>query len=161
VQRRRRRSSGPPEPRRPPNTLDSTFRLLAQRPHSELELRRKLLARGCPADEVDQSIARAGELGYLDDAAYAAALVSHRARSRGAGVIAAELAAKGVSREVARAAVAAVDHEAAVAAARSLAARSPGVELRKLAARLARRGFGHDVVREALSREARRDGDLT
>jgi len=142
----RRRSVRPP----PPDALKTAFRLLGQRAHAEGELRRKLLARGCPRDEVERSVARLRELGYLDDAAFARELVARRERTRGSRMIAAELAARGVTREVAEAAVAAVDHDAAVAAARALASRSPAVDRRRLAERLTRRGFAEDVVREAL-----------
>lgn len=146
----RRRTDRKDEPRTPPNAVDAALRLLGSRTHGEVELRRKLRQRGCPADEIDRAIVRMRELGYLDDEAFAQAVVAYRARSRGAQAIAAELAAKGVSRDVAAAAVAGVDRETAVAAARAIAARSRGVEPRLLATRLMRRGFDRDVIKAAL-----------
>ena len=142
-----------PKVRRPPNALDAALRLLGQRLHSELELRQKLRRHGCPLAEIDRALARVRELGYLDDAAFARALVTHRARVRGPALIAAELAAKGVERELAQAAVGSLDHEEVVAAARRLARRSGAADHRTIAARLFRRGFSAEIVREALGCE--------
>ncbi len=93
---------------------------------------------------------QARQLGYLDDAAFAQVLVGHRSRSRGPAVIAAELAAKGIDRELARDALGRVDRGAQVAAARKLAARAGMEDRQRMAARLTRRGFPPEVVREAL-----------
>ena len=133
-----------------PDAFDLAVRLLGLRPHSELELRQKLRRKGCDADAIDGAVARAFQLGYLDDAAFARALVTQRSRTRGPAVLAAELAAKGVSRGLAREAVGAVAHASQVEAARRLAARSSHANRQVVAARLLRRGFGTDVIREAL-----------
>jgi regulatory protein len=147
VQASRSRGRRPPQP---PNALDAALRLLGQRLHSELELRQKLRRYGCLPEEIDRALARVRELGYLDDAAFAHALVTHRARVRGPALIAAELAAKGVGRELAQAAVGSLDHEEVVAAARRLARRGGAADHRTIAARLFRRGFSAEIVREAL-----------
>jgi regulatory protein len=138
-----------PTKRDRPDSREVAFRLLAQRPHTEAELRRKLARRGCEPDEVDRALARLRDLGYLDEAAFASALVARRSRTRGPALIAAELAAKGVSREVANNAVAELHREELLAAARRLVAR--GGDERRLAARLQRRGFPTEVIRQALS----------
>jgi regulatory protein len=144
------------EAAKPPDAFEAAVRLLTGRAHSELELRRKLLRRSCPPDDVDRALARARGLGYLDDAAFARGLTAQRSRSRGPALIAAELAARGVDREVARAAVGSVDRGELVAAARRLAARGANrsADQRAIAGRLLRRGFPGDVVREALGPEA-------
>lgn len=95
-------------------------------------------------------MSRARGLGYLDDAKFAHALVTHRSRTRGPAIVAAELATKGIDREVAQDALRAVDRAAQVAAARRLAARSAHSDRRVVAARLLRRGFAYAVVRQAL-----------
>jgi regulatory protein len=136
----------------PPDAFEVALRLLALRAHSELELRRKLSRRRCPPDEIDRAIVRVRALGYLDDAAFARGLTAQRVHSRGPALIAAELAAKGVDREVVREAVATVGREQVVEAARRLATRATAarVDRRVVAGRLLRRGFPGDVVREAL-----------
>jgi regulatory protein len=138
------------DPPAPPDAFDAALRLLTARPHSERELRQKLARRRCPPEEIERAMARVRGLGYLDDAAYARALAARRARTRGPALIAAELSAKGVDRDLAREAVAEVTRADQVAAARRLAARSPGVDRRLLMGRLSRRGYPADVVREAV-----------
>ena len=133
--------------------------MLSQRAHSELELRRKLGRRRCPPDEIDGALGRARGLGYLDDAAFARGLTAQRVRTRGPALIAAELAARGVDREVVRETVAAVGRDQVVAAARRLATRGSAAQAdrRLVAGRLLRRGFSSDVVREALGPEVEVD----
>jgi regulatory protein len=135
-------------------------RLLGLRSHSAVELGRKLGRRGFGGDAVESTLARLVERGYLDDSEFARQVVSHRSRGRGGSAIAAELAAKGVSRSVAQAAVADLDPEveveAAVAFARRLLPRVETGSLRSLlelaGPRLARRGYAPGVVREACRR---------
>jgi regulatory protein len=138
-----------------PDAFETALRLLTLRPHSEAELRRKLARRGCPEDEVESAVVRARGLGYLDDTAFARALAGQRARTRGPALIARELAAKGVDRAVVRETVGAVSREDVLAAARRVAERSreAGADRRVVAARLLRRGFTTDVIREALGRD--------
>jgi regulatory protein len=134
----------------PPDAFDAAIRLLGVRPHGEVELRRKLARRGCPPEHVDEALERVRRLGYLDDGAFARALVAYRVGGRGAAMIAAELAARGVDREVAAEALAEVSEADQVAAARRLAARAPSADRQRVAARLQRRGFAPDVIRTAL-----------
>jgi regulatory protein len=141
----------------PPDAFDAAIRLLALRPHGEVELRRKLAHRRCPAEQVDEAMARVRRLGYLDDAAFARSLVAHRSGARGTALIAAELAARGVGRDLADEALAAVSEADQVATARRLAARTPTADRRALAGRLQRRGFPADVIRAALQVEEDED----
>jgi regulatory protein len=141
----------------PSDAFATSLRLLTGRAHSELELRRKLARRGFPPEEVDGAVARARHLGYLDDVAFARGLAARRARTRGPALIAAELAAKGVDREVSREALATVHRDELLAAARRLASRGGAADRRVVAARLFRRGFPGDVVREALGPQSDRD----
>ena len=134
----------------PADAYQLGIRLVGLRAHSEAELRRKLLRRGCPEEEVETALRRLRGQGYLDDEAFARALVARRSAERGPRVIAAELAAKGVDRHLAAAALGEVDRERQLEAARRLAARSPALDPRRLAARMHRRGLAVDVIREAL-----------
>jgi regulatory protein len=140
------------EARTPPDAFETALRLLGQRAHSEAELRRKLVRRGCPADDVERAVVRARGLGGLDDAAFAGALARDRARSRGPVLIARELTAKGVERALVQKALGALTRADVVAAARRLAERAAeaGADRHAVAARLQRRGFPGDVIREAL-----------
>ncbi|MDQ6919307.1 MAG: RecX family transcriptional regulator [Candidatus Dormibacteraeota bacterium] len=158
--RQRTRPSKPKEAPDPGQAYDAAVRLLGLRAHSAVELGRKLGRRGFDADTVGSVLARLTEQGYLDDSEFARQLVSHRSRGRGGAAIAAELASRGVGRSVAQAAVAALDPEIEIAAAATFARRwlpraEPG-SLRSLleiaGPRLARRGYGPGVVREACRR---------
>jgi regulatory protein len=144
------RRASPSTNKPPPDAFDLAARLLGLRPHSEFELRQKLRRRGCSPNAIEEAMSRAYGLGYLDDAAFANALVARRSRTRGPAIVAAELATKGIDREVARDALRAVDRAAQVATARRLAGGSAHSDRRVVASRLLRRGFAYAVIREAL-----------
>lgn len=140
-----------PEGKPPPEPFEAMVRLLAYRPHSKLELKRKLMMRGCDAGAVDLALDRGAELGYLDDTAYARSVVRQRSASRGGAAIGAELAARGVSREVAGQALGELDPDVQVEAAVRLLRRMPTATAKPalLLARLQRRGFSTEIVRRA------------
>jgi regulatory protein len=151
--RARRRAPGdpgPPEPSQQSEIRAIALRLLALRPHATAELRRKLLQRRCPAKEVEEALDRFSELGYLDDLAYARALVARRSGSRGAALIAQELAAKGIPRGLAQEALGELARDRQVASASLMVSRQQGRDPGLAATRLQRRGFSRDVIREAL-----------
>ena len=137
-------------PRPPTDPYQLAVRLIGSRAHSEAELRRKLRQRGCEPGDVEAALRRLRALGYLDDAAYARGLVARRSAGRGPTLIAAELAAKGIDRELAAEALREVDRQQHVEAARRLVERSPGMLPGRLAARMHRRGFAADLIREVL-----------
>lgn len=60
--------------------LDTALRLLTRRDHTRRELEAKLRYRGFNANHVAGAMARLDELGYLDDAKTATALVDHLVR---------------------------------------------------------------------------------
>lgn len=137
---------------------DTAVRLLARRPHSRLELTRKLRRRGHDDDAIETALTRCAEHGYLDDAGFAAALVRARSRTRGRRAIAAELSQRGVGREQVDAALGGLETEDELAAAvalvrRRLNTRSQLPTLRELlddaGPKLLRRGFSPGLVREA------------
>jgi len=104
-------------------------------------------------------VTRLSELGYLDDASFAAGHVRRRSTTRGPLALSAELSARGVDRRVADAAIAAAgfDRPAQVAAATALAGRLAGHHrpagyrelLDTVGAKLLRRGFSIAVAQEA------------
>ena len=133
--------------------LEAGARMLAGRPHARQELARKLIRRGHDPEEVETAIARLAALGYLDDEAFARSLVERRAPSRGRLAVAAELAERGVDRDVAGAALAGLTDRAQLVAAariarRVMAGRDSGLEevLRIAGPRLGRRGFSSQVI---------------
>ena len=137
--------------------LDCGLRLLGRRAHSRAELRQKLRRRGFETTQVDKAMVRLGELGYLNDAAYAESLVRRRSGSRGAMAMASELASKGVERHVAGEALAGLEPEAQIASARRLVERLQGSRvagsyrelLNSVGPKLMRRGFSTGVIRTA------------
>ncbi len=151
-----RRSSKPKAPPTEP-AYEAGIRLIAGRAHSEAELRRKLLRRGHAEGDIDEAVFRLLARGLLGDEAFARSYVRRRSRSLGPLAISAELAARGVDREVTQAAVAALEPDAMMLAAYRLALRLAGdtrfVSYRELlhgvGAKLLRRGFPMDVARGA------------
>ena len=133
------------------------MRLLARRAHSRAELRLKLSRRGYASTAIEEACARAAELGYLDDSAFASGLVRRRSSLRGPLALSAELAAKGVGRAQAAAALSEFDADAQVRSATRLAerlyARKPVIGLRatldSVGPKLLRRGFSATIVRAA------------
>ena len=95
--------------------MTSALRLLSYRPRSEREMRDTLRARRVPEAIAGETLDRLRELRLLNDAAFAEAWTESRQRNspRSSRMLLAELAQKGVDREVARASVATIDEEAA------------------------------------------------
>jgi regulatory protein len=86
--------------------VEAAFALLARRDHTRWELAQKLLRRGFDETEVAAALDRCGELGYLDDAAFAERFVATRAVRNGWGPLrlTAELERRGIDRELAESA---------------------------------------------------------
>jgi SOS response regulatory protein OraA/RecX len=82
--------------------LDAAARYLEARPRAEAEVRAKLLRLGYRTELVEDAVARLVELRYLDDDAFARSWVDSRDRTspRGEHALRAELARKGVGRDV-------------------------------------------------------------
>jgi regulatory protein len=133
--------------------------LLASRPRSEHELRLKLGRAGYEDDVVERALARLVELRLLDDSEFAAQWVAERAVSKGRSpeALVSELIDKGVDRSVAEEAVAAsgvdVEQQARELAARfasKVASKPLEKQAESLLGRLLRRGFSHEVARDAV-----------
>jgi regulatory protein len=137
--------------------MTSALRLLSYRPRSEREMQDALRARRIPETIANETLERLRELRLLDDAAFADAWTDSRQRNnpRGRRMLLAELAEKGVKREVAQECVAAIDEDAdAVRAGRKRSQTLRGLEFRDFRRRLGdflvRRGFGYDVCETAI-----------
>jgi regulatory protein len=61
--------------------LDSAFRILARRDHTQKELHAKLRQKGFDRAAIESALARCLELGYLDDAKTATIIAGHLAES--------------------------------------------------------------------------------
>jgi regulatory protein len=82
--------------------LEAATRFLEARSRSVAEVRRRLRDAGYRTDLIDEAIARLGDLGVLDDEAFARAWVESRdrARPRGERALQNELRLKGVDRTI-------------------------------------------------------------
>jgi regulatory protein len=136
--------------------MEKAGRLLARRPQSRRELEQKLKAGGFDEDVIDRVTTRLESMKLLDDAAFAGQWVQERGRRKGSRALRAELARKGVSREVGDEAVAAAEideQEVAVTLASRWVRRVSGRPLRDQAAKVFRmlvgRGFSYEVAEEA------------
>src|SRR5919106_3991701 len=86
----------------PAVVLEAAARFIEVRSRSVAEVRRRLTGAGYRADLVEGAIARMGDLGMLDDEAFARAWVESRdrARPRGERALQNELRLKGIERAV-------------------------------------------------------------
>jgi len=158
---------GPPEddPGDPEGVARSIcLRALTGAPRTRQQLAELLARKGVPEHAATAVLDRFGEVGLIDDAAFARMWVSSRQAGRGLArrALQAELRAKGVAPEVAAEAVEAVDADDERAAARQLVERrlrsmqrlDRATATRRLIGMLARKGYGGGlaaaVVREVL-----------
>lgn len=144
--------------------LDKAMDYLSLRDHASGELYQKL-CRKFDAPSAAYAVARAGELGLLDDAGFARRRAAELLRKRKSRrEILTDLAAKGIDRDTAAEAVEALyecdaegeDPELATARAlvqRHYAAKLAAGKRDQVAAALARRGFSHAIIREALAED--------
>ena len=144
--------------------LDKAMDYLSLRDHASGELYQKL-CRKFDEHSAAYAVARAGELGLLDDAGFARRRAAELLRKRKSRrEILRDLAAKGIDRDTAAQAVETLydagpegeDPELATARAlveRQYAAKLAAGKREQVAAALARRGFSHAVIREVLARD--------
>jgi regulatory protein len=144
---------------------------LTAAPRTRAQLAATLAKRGVPDDAAAEVLDRFGEVGLIDDAAFARAWVTSRQAGRGLAprALAAELRQRGVAHPLIADAVAELDDEAVEAAALQLARRKAAatagmpreVRMRRLVALLARKGYSAAIVtrvaREVLAGEANAD----
>jgi regulatory protein len=139
--------------------LGTAAAMLARRPHSEREVRRRLAQRQFAPALIEETITRLRELKLLDDAEFARAWTESRDRTspRGRRLIVQELRAAGVAGDTATEAASAVsDEDAAYRVAekksRALSACDYRAFRDKLGSHLQRKGFGWEIARSAVER---------
>jgi regulatory protein len=135
-------------------------RKLAAQDRTRHELATAMAARNVPDAVAAQLLDRFEAVGLVDDQAFARRWVESRQgrRHRSRLALRRELAGKGVDRAVVDEAVSQVSSDDELAAARAycdkvahqMSALEPAVRRRRLADRLARRGFGADVIGRVL-----------
>ena len=136
--------------------LQQALRLLAVRGYATAELRRRLL-RQHEADAVEAALGALEGTAFLDDGAWSVAYVAGmRGRERSSALLRRDLAARGVTGEVATNALATHDDEAAALAvarrrAGSLRSLEAEVRARRLRDYLLRRGFSGGLAQRAAS----------
>lgn len=167
-------AKGQPEQDPAERAREICLRLLAVRPRTRAELAGALRQRGISADVAAEVLQRYGEVGIIDDTAFARAWVSSRHHSRGLAkrALASELRQRGVDDDAVGAALADLDPETEAGTARALVERklrstrasSPDALMRRLVGTLARKGYPAGlalrVVREVLADRAE-DVDAT
>jgi regulatory protein len=150
------------------------LRLLAIRPRTRTELASALRQRGIAVEVAAEVLDRYGEVGIIDDRAFARAWVTSRHYGRGLArkALAGELRRKGVDSEAVGEALAELGQDTEAATARELVERKlrtdrggpPEAQFRRLVGMLARKGYPAGlavrVVKDALSdRAAEVSGD--
>lgn len=159
----------PPEPPADPDAVARQICLhqLEHAPRTRAELAAALARKGVDEQVATRVLERFGEVGLIDDRAYAQAWVSTRHAGRGLAsrALAHELRRRGVEEPLVAEAVETLDPEQELATARALVARklpasrglAPDVRVRRLASMLARKGYPAGIafrlVREALAVE--------
>ena len=135
-------------------------RKLAAQDRTRHELASALAAKNVPGEVAEEVLDRFTEIGLVDDESFARRWVESRQgrRHRSRTMLRRELAGKGVAREVVDEALAGVSAEDEVTAAtayvgkvaRGMSSLDPAVRQRRLADRLARRGFSPEIIRRVL-----------
>jgi regulatory protein len=136
---------------------DRALRLLGVRWRSREELRRRLGQAGFPPEEIERALEDLERVGLVDDERFAREAVRDQTSRRLAGnrAVRAALREKGIDQVVAEEAIQAAGdeaeraHELAVRRATRMAALGPEAAARRLYGVLLRRGYGHEVAREA------------
>ncbi|GIH10946.1 hypothetical protein Rhe02_90130 [Rhizocola hellebori] len=160
-----------PEPKDPYELArEICLRQLSTRPRTRSELASALRKGGVEQEVANAVLDRYGEVGMIDDAAFARAWVTSRHHSKGlAGrALAQELRQRGVEQEVAQEALSELDAETEAETALELATRKlrstrgePEAVFRRLLGMLARKGYSGGVaVRAVKEAMATRDAEL-
>lgn len=144
------------------------LRQLALRARSRAELAAVLTRRSIPADVIEQVLSRFGEVGLIDDRAFAAEFVAARHGGQGLArqALSMQLRRRGIDGDTASAALEAVDDDTEEATARALVQRrlrgtvglDATLRARKLVGMLARKGYGPELAYRVVWDELRTEG---
>ncbi len=139
--------------------LAAAQRLLANRPHSESELRQKLARHNFNVEDMETVVGRLKSSGLLNDVDFASFWMENREafKPRSRRLTALELKQKGVSEEVIRQTVGQIDDaESAYRAGEKKASRLESGDYnifrRKLGDYLLRRGFSYEIINNTIER---------
>jgi regulatory protein len=157
----------PPDPEEAAREI--CLRQLAVRARSRAELAAALARREIPADVIERVLSRFGEVGLIDDRAFAAEFVASRHGTQGLArqALSLQLQRRGIDTETAEAALAVVDGDAEESAARVLVRRrltatsaglDAAVRARKLVGMLARKGYPPELAYRVVWEELRAEG---
>lgn len=142
-------------------STEAALNFLAYRARSEQEVRDRLKRGGFALEAIDATIVKLNDWRYLDDADFARRWVESRARGkpRGQRLLQQELRQKGIDAETSKQVIEEADLDEVSAATElarkrlsTMAGEDPAAIRRKIGAYLARRGYGFDIVRQALER---------
>ena len=155
---RRGRRAPPAEPDNVEAAYAAALKRLAAQPQSRAMLARKLLQVGYAEPAVEAALDRAAAQRYLDDQAFARALVGRRSAGRGRAMIAQELRSRGIEAAEAGRALEQLDPvselDRARALARAIVRARPSRDRDQLRAtvggRLGRRGFSSAIIMRVL-----------
>jgi regulatory protein len=154
-----------------PESLARTIALrqLTAGPRTRSQLAEAMSVKGIPAETIASVLDRFGDVGLIDDQAFARSWVESRHAGRGLGrqVLRQELRGKGVDEELIAEAVGAVSDDDEMVAARALVRRKLAsmstldhqTRTRRLLGQLARRGYGSGVAFAAIREEMEADLD--
>ncbi|HEY8740440.1 MAG TPA: RecX family transcriptional regulator [Candidatus Dormibacteraeota bacterium] len=154
-------------PEDPEAAFDKAVRVLNAASQTSSGLNTKLRRAGFSARAADEACRRAVSLGYVNDRAYAEALVGKRLRQgRGRMLISRELGHKGLAQEVVGDALGGVDAEDELRSAIDVAARlvrrhaaeADAKRRDKVLAALGRRGFSSSISRRAFAEAIAAEG---
>lgn len=143
--------------------LEKAIDALSRRRMSAKELQHKLKEKGMDDEVAEYCVSHLQDLGYIDDEAYASAIVRHYAgKGYGRGRIRAELAHRGVPRDYWDSALEEYpDNNDKIDHFIETRLRDPDDrnEVRKVTAALYRRGYSWDEIRAAIRRFSSEDED--
>ncbi|WP_414636442.1 regulatory protein RecX [Actinophytocola sp.] len=141
------------------------MRLLTARPRTRVELAQALARKGFDPTIAEQVLGRLGDVGLVDDAAFAEVWVRSRHNLQGLSrrALALELRRKGVADDSASEALATVDTDAEEERARqlvrkrlrSLSGADEAAKIRKLVGMLARKGYSEGLAYRVVKDEVR------
>lgn len=146
------------------------LRQLSVRARTRHELAEILRRKGIPDEAAGNVLERMGEVGLVDDAAFAEAWVDSRQQRRHLSRVGVrqELHRKGLDRELINEAVSGISGDDEYAAALALAEKKlrsvrglePPVQRRRIAGALARRGFGSGITNQVLAEVLNTDPEV-
>ncbi len=142
-----------------PRAKERLLHLLKMSDKTETELRRRLRDGGYPSEAVEEAIAYGKRYRYVDDRRYTENYVASAAAGKSRRRIEAELAGKGISRELAEACLAETEIDEAGQIERLLQKRGYDRETadlkeqQKTMAYLSRRGFSYEAILDIMHKK--------